>query len=337
MRIYLGVVMFVAIMVCSPTRATEEANEGVKQATHVAESPLHLDEQTQQLAGIKLITLIQARHTDEIIAYGRALSIHAMLALHQRYLMNNSEQHRLAAQLAQATQALKRTHVLYQEGAIALRGRQQQHAQWQSDKAQYEQALIAHAALVAEAKISWGDTISRWLLAEQTPQLAQLIASETCLLQINIATNAQYTEMYPHIQVSAVGKRDHTHGADFISNAPQVEAAQQGSNYFYLTQGSAIKPGMNITAWLPLSTRIKTGVVVPKSALIWYLGQSFVYLKTSNETFTRQRINDYSVVADGLFIEHSALQPGVQVVITGAQLLLSEEMRAQIPIEENED
>jgi hypothetical protein len=337
MSVYLGVAMGIIVTVCSLALAAEDVSENEKPVSRVVEAQLHLDEYTQQLAGINVITVTQTTHTDEIIAYGHALFLPAMLSLHQRYLVNNTEQQRLAAQLAQATQALKRAQALYQEGVMALRSRQEHYTQWQSANAQYEQTLLAHDALVAEAKITWGDSISAWLLAEKAPQLAQLLAAETCLLQINVSTNAPYTEPNPHIQVSVAGKREYSQSADYISSAPQVEIAQQGVNYFYQTNGKYIKPGMKITAWLPRSKDTKTGVVVPKSALIWYLGQSFVYLKTSNESFMRHLINDYSVVAEGVFIDHRILSPGAQVVITGGQLLLSEEMRSHLPNEDDED
>jgi len=51
-----------------------------------------------------------------------------------------------------------------------------------------------------------------------------------------------------------------------------------------------------------------TGVIIPKSALIWYMDQAFVYLKTAEETFNRRTLEHYSASADGYFIP-DAIKP----------------------------
>ena len=78
-----------------------------------------------------------------------------------------------------------------------------------------------------------------------------------------------------------------------------------------------------------------TGVIIPKSALIWYMDQAFVYLKTAEDTFSRRTLEHYSASADGYFIP-DAIKPGEQIVTKGAQMLLSEELRGQIPSEDDD-
>jgi hypothetical protein len=92
---------------------------------------------------------------------------------------------------------------------------------------------------------------------------------------------------------------------------------------------------MNITAWIPEQNVQLAGVVIPKSALMWYMGQAIVYLKTAPDTFVRRPIGQYSLMTEGYFIA-DALHPGEQIVVTGGQMLLSEELRGQIPKEDDD-
>jgi hypothetical protein len=75
--------------------------------------------------------------------------------------------------------------------------------------------------------------------------------------------------------------------------------------------------------------------MIPKSALIWHLDQAFVYIKTGKDRFSRRPVTHFSATADGYFIS-DGIGPGEELVTTGAQMLLSEEMRGQIPDEDDD-
>jgi hypothetical protein len=65
------------------------------------------------------------------------------------------------------------------------------------------------------------------------------------------------------------------------------------------------------------------------------MDQAFVYLKTEEDTFSRRTLDHYSPMAGGYFIS-DAIKPGEQIVTKGAQMLLSEELRGQIPSEDDD-
>jgi len=68
---------------------------------------------------------------------------------------------------------------------------------------------------------------------------------------------------------------------------------------------------------------------VPKSALLWYLDQAFVYVKSAAGKFSKRVINGYTATPEGYFVS-DGLEAGEQVVVIGGQLLLSEELRGQL-------
>jgi hypothetical protein len=60
-----------------------------------------------------------------------------------------------------------------------------------------------------------------------------------------------------------------------------------------------------------------------------------VYVQLDDERFVRRALASYRENGDEWFVS-GALDPGDRIVVTGAQMLLSEELRSQIP-EERDD
>jgi len=79
-----------------------------------------------------------------------------------------------------------------------------------------------------------------------------------------------------------------------------------------------------------------TGVRVPATAIVWEGGKPWVYLQLDEERFARRAIESWHEMGDAWFVT-GVLAPGERVVRTGAQMLLSEELRSQIPEERSDD
>ena len=92
---------------------------------------------------------------------------------------------------------------------------------------------------------------------------------------------------------------------------------------------------MRLSAWMILSKDIEKGVNVPLSSVIWYGGQPWVYVKVADDLYQRRPVSDYRETDFGWFIRDTFEQHD-EVVTKGGQLLLSEELRWQIP-EEDDD
>ncbi len=72
--------------------------------------------------------------------------------------------------------------------------------------------------------------------------------------------------------------------------------------------------------------------VVPSSAIVRVGGGSYVYLQLKTDQFVRHRINLDRLTKEGWLIR-SGLSPGENIVVTGAEVLLSEEFKSEIQIE----
>src|SRR5438477_183906 len=103
--------------------------------------------------------------------------------------------------------------------------------------------------------------------------------------------------------------------ATLRSIAPRVDPNLQGRSFFYLASGAKLSTGMNVVARIPTSRGVSR-VIVPPDAVVSWQGRSWVYVRRAPTKFAR--------------IDASAIKAGDEVVTTGAQQLLSEEMRSQL-------
>jgi len=83
------------------------------------------------------------------------------------------------------------------------------------------------------------------------------------------------------------------------------------------------------------TSQLLTGVVVPHAAVVYAEGKTWAYVQTGADTFMRREVHLDHLTQDGWLIT-SGLAVGERVVVTGAQMLLSEELKSQIQILEAE-
>jgi hypothetical protein len=118
--------------------------------------------------------------------------------------------------------------------------------------------------------------------------------------------------------------------ARLVSASPQVDPGIQGQAYYYraavpLAAGTRISAKASVTV---AATTAKAGVLIPAGAIVWYGGQPWVYVQSGKGNFQRRAV-DPRFPQDGDYFVTDGFSPGEFVVVRGAQLLLSEESRAQ--------
>jgi len=295
---------------------------------------IKLDTEAQKLSGIETIIIEPANLHAEFIAYGRAINLQPLLDLRNRYLLAITERSSAKARFKQAEQSINRQQNLYRYGVSSKRNLEEQQAQWQSFKAQVETTDYQGKGIINEALLNWGKVLTDWAITSDSDKIGAFLSGQKTLLQITLPAN-KHLEDIQTIFIEVSGNRSKAHKAELISVAAQTETVAQGESYYFQTDDKNIITGMNVTAWIPEQNGQKKGVIIPKSALIWYMDQALVYVKTTEESFSRRTIDHYSAAAGGFFIP-DAIKPFEQVVIKGAQMLLSEQLRGQIPGEDDD-
>jgi len=310
------------------------ADDDDKPAANTGQGAIVLAAKAQSTSGLQTIALTSVSNHPEFIAYGKAVNIQPLMELRHRYLVALTERGGAAARFKQAEQNIRRQQDLYREGVASKHNLQVQQAQWQTDKALFDASGVQGKAIIDEARLTWGKKLTEWALSADDEQLSDFLSGKKTLLHITLPVNKQLTDEVRSIDVEASGNRSAAIKAELISAAPQADATAQGESYFFQADGSRIRTGMRVAAWIPEPGESQSGVVIPKSALIWHMDQAFVYIKTAEEQFSRRPIEHYSATVGGYFIG-SGLSAGEQLVVTGGQMLLSEEFRGQIPDEDD--
>lgn len=89
-----------------------------------------------------------------------------------------------------------------------------------------------------------------------------------------------------------------------------------------------LRPGMAFTAYLPLPGESAKGVVLPRGAILRLEGERWVWIQTADNQFTRREVEHARPVDAGWFVSEG-FKPGEKIVVAGAALLLSEELKSK--------
>ena len=277
------------------------ADDDDKPVANAGQGAIALTAKAQSLSGLQTITLTSVSDHPEFTAYGKAVNIQPLIELRNRYLVALTERSGATARFKQAEQNIKRQQDLYREGVASKHNLQVQQAQWQTDKALFDASGVQGKAIIDEARLNWGKKLTEWALSADADQLSGFLSGKKTLLHITLPVNKQLANEIQSIEVEASGNRSAATKAELISAAPQTDATAQGESYFFQAGGNHIRTGMRVAAWIPEQGESRFGVVIPKSALIWYMDQAFVYIKTAEEQFSRRPIGHYSVNVRRLF------------------------------------
>ena len=296
---------------------------------------ISITEEQQNHSGLEITELQLVKYQTEIVAYGQVVDLMPLLEIRSRYF-KAAAAHKIAkADYQQAQQTLDRLRHLHRNDAVSTRKLQTQESHWQAARAQLDAGQYAINSIRETAMLEWGKTLTDWALSVESAPFSQLINRQHTLLQITLPPNRHLPESVRAIFFDRQGIRATAKKADLLAPAPRTHKAFQGETYFFLTDNE-LRSGMNITAWIPQPQDSLTGVIIPASAVIRHLGQMYVYLQTGEEQFNRRKISRTLNAKDGYFVENE-IEPGEKLVTQGAQMLLSEEFRGQIPDEDDDD
>lgn len=173
----------------------------------------------------------------------------------------------------------------------------------------------------------WGEVVARWLV-EQTPSWQQLVHGQDMLIRVVLASGVSAPP--PAWAQAGNGQRV---ALSFVASLPG-EAGEEGAPALYHFPTHAVKfhAANNIDVALA-SGGAKRGESLPAAAVVWTEGKAWVYVQQAPGRFVRRAVTARPMRGNELIA--TDLAAGVPVVIGGAQLLLSEEQRAQIQVGED--
>ncbi|MBK8006395.1 MAG: HlyD family efflux transporter periplasmic adaptor subunit [Gemmatimonadetes bacterium] len=118
-----------------------------------------------------------------------------------------------------------------------------------------------------------------------------------------------------------------------VGPAPEADPLTGAAAWLYRVGGGGLRPGVALTVHVPSTAAPEQGVLVPDAAVVQWDALAWAYVEREPGTFVRVRVPTTTAVSGG-WVVSSGLSAGEQVVVTGAELLLSEEFRARIVVGE---
>jgi hypothetical protein len=284
-----------------------------------------------QNAGIECERLSRAPAKDTIRGFATVLDPAALAELNGQYIEAETQVKNANAKLAISQAAFERAKVLYSDQQnISIAQLQSAQSGFESDTAALAEARARLAGVAAAAQQNWGNALGA-ALVDHAPLIIALIERREYLAKVilppGIATTAP-----PESAVAALNDRVKIQ-LTYVSLATAADPKLQGIAYFYTAAAQdGLLPGLNLEVTLATKS-VGQGWIVPNSAVIWLEGQAWVYTRSDATTFVRRRISPDRPASDDGYIV-TDLPPDVEVAVHGAQMLLSEEFRAQVPVED---
>lgn len=329
-----AVVAILAFSAWHLTQGREEAAESKPEHTEEApatsgkagEQVVVLDKAAEMKGGAVVAPLKTVSYHRQVQAYGVVLPLQGLIDLRNSIETARSQWEKAAATLETSRKEYERLKVLHADDRnVSDKALQTAEAAWKTDEANVRAAHAALSAIEQNARQQWGGMLAK-AVSDGSPLFKRLVEQREVLLQITVPSGVLIPQPP---RTAGIRLADETFGtASLISSSPRTDARLQGSSYFYSSTATNLLPGMNVTAYLPYGEKTQ-GVAIPASAVIWWQGKAWIYVQESAEHYARQEIPTDNPIEDGWFASKE-FKAGEKIVVTGAQMLLSQEFRSQI-------
>lgn len=282
-----------------------------------------LQSATQRQSGLRVEPLPLTNRHAQTTAYGEVLDLQPLLDMRARLLAARAEADTAVAVTAVSRSEFERSKLLYQDNQnISLKAYQTAQVAYLSDQAKVAAAQRSINAIRTDALQQFGQTLASWALDPQSSRFARLLDRQEVLLRVSLPAGSPSTAPGT-IQIAASDSQRLS--AHLVSPSSRSDPNIQGTAFIYRA-AATLATGTRVAAYLPASGESGQGVLVPATAIIWHGGQAWAYVQSAPDRFARMPVAQ-SEPADGGFFVRQGIKAGDRVVVSGAQLLLSEELR----------
>lgn len=305
----------------------------VKQGQSVVSIPIAVQQNSQ----ITTANLLAAKNQPSVTIYGTVVSIDGLIEAKTKLSIVRTEADLVRNGAQVNLHDYERLKLLNDDDKnVSDRTLQLAEALVNADLAKIKNADSNYATIKKITQLQWGETLTKLVTETKlSPHLAALLARKNILVQMNwpIDNKAPVEDTIIHLQsINDV----ETISAVYVSASLQSDNPNSGITYYFSAPAERLRVGMRVKSQIPSNEKYQSnGVIIPNSALVWYGGKPWVYIKQSDESFVRKpMIADHEVI--GGWFNPTGFKSNETVVTSGAQLLLSEEFKYQIK-NENQD
>ena len=293
------------------------------------EAALKLEAEDQAQSGIAVAPLKTISQRLAVRAFGTVLELQELSELRSGMETAAAQLKKAQAALEVAQKEFERQRLLREQNQnVSEKAFQAAEGAFRTEEANTASTRASLRTVETNARLRWGNALVE-AMQSSAPEVEKLLRLELLLGQITIPSGEKLADAPQTITVSAPGGK--SADATLFSAIPRADPKLQGRSFLYLipAKESALLPGVNFTALLPAGEP-QPGALVPESAVVWFQGKAWIFLRRDKETFVRREITT-DQPADAGWVQPRDFGQDAECVVQGAQALLSEEFRAQIP------
>lgn len=296
--------------------------------TDHGQTVLRIDAATLARSGVVTAPLAASEAAPTTPVFASVVDTARLTDLANAWAVGTAQVSAARARAGASKAGLERTRLLYADAQNAsLAQLEAARASYAADLASAEAAEAQAATTIASARQEFGPA-----LTPGSALVASIVARRAMLLQAALPPDAGA----PPQTIAIVGDGGIRASARLIGASARADPRVPGRGAYYVVTGSSgLVPGMNVTALLP-SSGSAGGTTVPAGAVVNWQGKAWIYGRRQDGAFVRTPIATDQRDATGNYLV-PGLAPGTVVATQGAQLLLSEELRSQAPIESDGD
>lgn len=202
-------------------------------------------------------------------------------------------------------------------------------------EAQFRADEIKADGLRRRALIEWGAAFPARDASMRREFVEQLVVGDTALIRVDLLPGDALAEPPQSARLVVLGREQQPVETQAITPAADTDPKTQAQGFILRVDRPpfALRPGMALTAWLELAQPPRAGFAIPRSAILRHDGRTWVYVQEEEEKFVRKPVLlDTPLPGDrGWFVaaEGGGIAAADLLIVTGAQSLLSEELKAQ--------
>ncbi len=311
----------------SPSRVTE------KTGINIVSLPLA----TQQNSGITIARVLSSTFQGKIKSYGNVIAIDSLIETKANYLRIKTDINLARSASGSNQQQYQRLKALNADDKnVSDRAVQEALAAVNADNVKITASELQLKNLQTSLQLQWGEELAKLASDEKlAPHLENLLNRKNALIQVSFPLDSATPKHGSSINLAPINASATPIKAIYVSPAAQGDIGGYGKTFYFSAPAELLRTGMrvNIEADSSGSGAI-SGIVIPNQALVWYGGKPWAYFKQGKDQFVRKPISADTEVDAGWF--NQGISADSEVVVSGAQLLLSEEFKYLIK-NENED
>ncbi|MGN6665940.1 MAG: efflux RND transporter periplasmic adaptor subunit [Trinickia sp.] len=320
-----GVYIYRTVQAPSASQSAAQPAQAPTVQTVNGETVVVVSAESQRASHISVAPLSTVTSQPSISAYATVVDLQPLFDLRNRLASARADLGTFAAQAAGSRAQYERSRALYADDRnVSQKALQEAQSAMQADRAKLQSARATLEGLDGAVRQQFGDALANATTASGSKLLQRLQSGQAVIVRVTLPGKLG---ALPPARISIDTPGAGSVQAQRLGASPLADPSVQGSPWLYVAN-QALPANMHADARVPTSSQAVSGLLIPERAVVWYGGQTWVYVRTAPERFTRRFVPSDDEGDEGFFVQ-SGFHAGDEVVTQGAQLLLSQELKPQ--------